>query len=335
MKTRLLTVACASLVLLAGCAPSEPTTQQSQVQEAATSTDQPVAQQTAQVLQGGPDDANGLQPLSAGSSRRPKRTLDTPPPRDANGRAVLGSVPGQVGSWEGFGSRPMLRILDVVPEGAIIAYTPAEEAINDPTNFPKIRESEIPYQPWAKALFDARSRTRFEPYTRCKPSAGARGVATAYGTQFVEFPDMQKMYIFPTGGPRHFHEIWLDGRDHPKDLKPSYHGHSIGHWEGDTLVVDTVGFNEKMWFDSDGSPHTNQLHLIEKYTRVSLEKLKYEITVDDPGAYTKPWTSGFYMFWTPGESFQFVCQDDNLAITLMVGNGDSYDSVDRSTPTFP
>jgi len=337
MNIRVLTLACTSFVLLQGCTPDAAAPESTASAAAATTqrTDQPLAQQTAQVLQPAGTDANGLQPLSAGSSRPPERTLDTPPPRDATGRAVLGSVPGQVGSWEGFGSRPMLRILDVIPADSIIAYTPAEEALKDPNNFPKIRESEIPYQPWAKELFAARSRTRFEPYVRCKPSPGPREVATAYGTQFVEFTDMNKMYVFPTGGPRHFREIWLDGRSHPENLKPTYHGHSIGHWEGDTLVVDTVGFNEKMWFDSDGSPHTDQLHLIEKFTRVSLERLKYEVTIDDPGAYTRTWSSGFYMFWTPGETFQFVCQDDNLASDLMLGNGDGYQSMDRSQPIFP
>jgi hypothetical protein len=276
----------------------------------------------------------GLQPLTGGVGGRRSKKIDTPPPRDANGRAVLGSVPGSVGSWENFGSRPMLRIWDEIPEGSIIAYTPAAQALADPNNFPKIKESAIPYQPWAKELFAARSRTRFEPYVRCKPSAGPREVATAYGTQIVEFPEMQKIYVFPTGGPRHFREIWMDGREHPKDLKPSYHGHSIGHWEGDTLVVDTVGFNEKMWLDADGSPSTTKLHLTEKFTRVSLERLKYEVTIDDPGAYTKTWSSGFYMDWSAGESFQFVCQDENLAYGLMVGNS-GYSKVDRSQPIYP
>jgi hypothetical protein len=328
MKIHILAVACAGLAVLPACMPREQTRQQEAQQEAQQDSQQMQALQQPAGL-----DASGLQPLSAGSSRPPETVGMTPPPRDANGRAVLGSVPGQVGSWEGFGSRPMLRILDEVPDGAIIAYTPYEQAVNDPDNFPKILESQIPYQPWAKALFDARSRTRFEPYTRCKPSGGARDVATAYGTQIVEFPDMQKIYFFPTGGPRHFREIWMDGRGHPENLQPSYHGHSTGHWEGDTLVVDTVGFNEKMWFDSDGSPHTDKLHLTERFTRVSQERLKYEITVDDPGAYTSTWSSGFYMFWTPGESFQFVCQDANLASALMLGT--EYDEIDRSQPIFP
>ena len=257
----------------------------------------------------------------------------SPPPRNAEGRVILGSVPGQVGSWEGFGTRPMLAIFDYIPEGSIIAYTPFEQVMRIEDRHEKIMLSEIPYQPWAKALFEARSRTRFEPYVRCKPSAGPRAVATAYGTQFVEFPEMQKIYMFPTGGPRHYREIWMDGRGHPEDLKPTYHGHSIGHWEGDTLVVDTVGFNEKMWFDAEGDPHTSQLHTIERFNRVSFDRLRYDVTIDDPGAYTRPWSSGFYMEWSDGESFQFVCQDENFAYELMLGT--EYNQMDRSQPIFP
>lgn len=255
------------------------------------------------------------------------------PPRDENGRIILGSLPGAPGMWSGFGTRPMLTVFDEIPEGSIIAYTPYEDVLKIVDRYPKIKLSEVPFQPWARALFEARSRTRFEPYTRCKPSPGPREVATAYGTQFVEFPDMQKIYIFPTGGPRHFREIWMDGRAHPADPAPTYHGHSIGHWEGDTLVVDTIGYNEKMWFDDVGSPHTSQLHLIERFTRVSAERLDYQVTIDDPGAYTSTWTTGYNMSWEAGESFEFVCQDQNEAFELMLGT--EYQSIDRSQPIFP
>jgi hypothetical protein len=273
--------------------------------------------------------------LTTGINAQPRRGAgpDTPPPRNAEGRTILGSVPGNVGSWEGFGTRPMLTFFDQVPAGSIVAITPYAEVLQMQGIFPKIKLSEVPFQPWARALFAARSRTRFEPYTRCKPSGGPREVATAYGTQFVEFPDMQKLYIFPTGGPRHYREIWMDGRGHPENLQHTYHGHSIGKWEGDTLVVDSVGYNEKMWFDAEGSPHTNQLHLTERFTRISQQQLKYEVTIDDPGAYTRPWSSGFYMSWTAGESFQFVCQDENMAYEMMLGT--EYESVDRSQPIFP
>ena len=104
----------------------------------------------------------------------------------------------------------------------------------------------------------------------------------------------------------------MDGRAHPQNLSPSYRGDSVGHWEGDTLVVDTVGFNEGAWVsETCGMPTTEKLHTIERLTRTDFTTIKYEITVDDPGAYTATWKSGFYMRWTPGvESFELVCQDN-------------------------
>jgi hypothetical protein len=104
-------------------------------------------------------------------------------------------------------------------------------------------------------------------------------------------------------------------------LSPSDRGHSIGHWEGDTLVVDTIGFNERVWIDNLGMPTTEKLHTIEKFTRTNFGTIKYEITVDDPGAYTALWSSGFYMRWTAGESFEFVCQENNQAPELVIGEG--------------
>ena len=107
-------------------------------------------------------------------------------------------------------------------------------------------------------MFAYRNDNQFEPHTRCHPSGGARQFVTPYGSELVEFPELKEIMIFDIGGPHTFRIIYLDGRTHPADLKPSYYGHSIGHWEGDTLVVDTVGFNEKFWMDRRGSPHTER-----------------------------------------------------------------------------
>ena len=81
----------------------------------------------------------------------------------------------------------------------------------------------------------------------------------------------------------------MDGTGHPRnDLEPSYYGDSRGHWEEDTLVVDTIGFNDKTWFDGAGHPHTEKLHVIERYQRSDSAHLEFEVTIDDPGAYTRP-----------------------------------------------
>ena len=90
-------------------------------------------------------------------------------------------------------------------------------------------------------------------------------------------------------------------------------GHSVGHWEGDTLVVDVVGFNEGTWIDGYGDPHTDQLHVIERFLRPDLMTLHYEATIDDPGAYTRPWTIAFDLSWNPnGEIMEYICQENNL-----------------------
>ncbi len=125
-----------------------------------------------------------------------------------------------------------------------------------PGHFPKPKFSQVPFQPWARALYIFRTQHEFEPYTRCKPAGGARMVATAYGTDFIHVPEQKRIYITQTGGPHSFRPIFMDGRPHPKDLDPSYYGHSVGHWEGDTLVIDTIGFNERSWIDLRGLPTT-------------------------------------------------------------------------------
>ena len=126
---------------------------------------------------------------------------------------------------------------------------------------------EIPFQPWARAVLADRRLNELEPHTRCKPSGVTRPFLTPYGVEFVELPELQRIYIFDIGGPHTYRTIYMDGRSHPINVAPNYYGHSIGWWEGDTLVVDTVGFNEGFWLDRRGSPHTEQLHTIERLTR--------------------------------------------------------------------
>jgi len=191
----------------------------------------------------------------------------------------------------------------------------------------------IPYMDWTLAVSDDRRRNELEPHTRCKPSGGPRQWLTPYGAEFLVLPEQQVAYIFDIGGPHTFRTIYMDGRTHPEDLMPSFYGHSIGWWEGDTLVVDTVGFNEGFWLDRGQLPHTSQLHLLEKYTRMSVGSMRYELTIDDPGAYTEPFTGVSNLRWENGtELFEYVCQQANQAYTLMVGAGTV---ADRSSPIIP
>jgi hypothetical protein len=112
----------------------------------------------------------------------------------------------------------------------------------------------------------------------------------------------------------------MDGREHPKDLNPTWYGHSVGRWEGDTLVIDTVGFNDKFWFDFRGHPHTEQLHTVERYTRKDFGTLVNEVTIDDPGAYSKPFTLKFNATLMPkGEILEYICQENNVDVKHILG----------------
>ena len=193
--------------------------------------------------------------------------------------------------------------------------------------------AEIPFQPWAEAVYADRGENQLEPHTRCKPSGGARQFLTPYGVEIVEMPELQRIYIFDIGGPHTYRTIYTDGRAHPVDFTPTFYGHSIGWWEGDTLNVETAGFNEGFWIDRQGLPTTEKLRTLEKFTRMDAETIKYELTIDDPGAYTRPWTTGFNLRWEDGtELFEYVCQQANYAHNLMVGQ---FESVDRTTVTVP
>src|SRR5262245_58908442 len=222
-----------------------------------------------------------------------------PAPHWPDGRLNLGALPGEKGIWAGDGR------LAINPN----SYEP-RTTLNAP-----IHINDIPLQPWARTLVDYRHANllTYEPHARCKPSGGPRQLVTPYGVEIVDMPELQRVFIFDIGGPHSYRIIYMDGRDHPKDLLPTYYGHSIGHWEGETLVVDSVGFNEKFWMNRDGLPHTDRLHLIERFTRPDFGTLKYEVTIDDPGGYTAHWTSGFSMRWTENlEPWEYVCQDNNL-----------------------
>jgi hypothetical protein len=226
-----------------------------------------------------------------------------PAPR-ANGRIVLGgATAADKGLWT-----PSFGILD-----------------------PILEFQKVPFQPWARALYVMRQDNELEPHARCKASGVARQFLTPYGVEFLDMGD--RIYIMDEGGPHTFRIVYMDGRTHPQNLEPSYYGHSIGWWDGDALVVDSVGFNEKFWLDRRGLPHTEKMRTLERFTRVSDLGMKYEVTVDDPGAYTAPWTGWFFMRFNPDqELWEYVCQQANYAHELMVGEAES---VDRSTTIIP
>jgi len=103
------------------------------------------------------------------------------------------------------------------------------------------------------------------------------------------------------------------------DVAPGYYGRSAGKWDGDTLVVDTVGFNGKAWIDAAGLPTTESLHVIERFRRTDLGHLEIEHTIDDPEAYTKPWNFTIRPILLDGELMEYICQENNLDVKHLVG----------------
>lgn len=256
-----------------------------------------------------PDGLNAGRLSGTGKGRGKKKAPSRPTPHWPDGRVNLGPLPGEKGVWEG-------------NAGATLA-TNAKGLDNPnmilPTN---IKIADVPFQPWARAVYEFRqaTTTKDDPHVRCKPSGGPRAYHTPYGMEFMDQPEAKRMYVLGVGGPHTWRMIYMDGRAHPDPVEPSYFGHSVGHWEGDSLVVDTVGFNEKFWLTREGIPHTAQLHLTERFTRTDYDTMKYEVTIDDPGAYTQPWSGGWYLRWQDGEEmYEYVCQDNNRDPKHMYG----------------
>ena len=292
----------------------------------------------------------GIAVMAGGEALRAQQAdrnelANQPAPRTADGRIVIGSTPTVKGVWVG-GTLGFCNANRVAgPQslnpgaaggaGAARGAGPGGRAgrAGGRGGAGAAPCTPIPYMAWTLAVSDDRRQNELEPHTRCKPSGGPRQWLTPYGAEFLEMPEQKLAYVFDIGGPHTYRTIYMDGRTHPADLTPSFYGHSIGWWEGDTLVVDTVGFNEGFWIDRGQLPHTEQLHLLERYTRTSVGSMRYELTIDDPGAYTASFTGTSNLRWeNDTELFEYVCQQANQAHTLMVGDGTS---VDRSSLIVP
>jgi hypothetical protein len=170
--------------------------------------------------------------------------------------------------------------------------------------------------PWSAAIYDynSRNQSKYDPEGYCLPPGGPRMMATPYPMEIIQLPEQKRIIMIFEGATHIWREIYMDGRPHPQGdaLNPTFLGHSVGRWDGDTLVVDIVGFNEHTWIDYFGHPHTDLLHVVEKYSRPNKNTLAYEATFDDPGAYTKPFTVRWNINWNPtGELTEYICQENN------------------------
>ncbi len=173
------------------------------------------------------------------------------------------------------------------------------------------------FLPWAEKVAQERltNNRKDTPQARCLPAAVLR-LGPLF--EFVQSPKMM-IEVSDDDSPG-FHQIYLDGRAHPKDPNPAWYGHNVGHWEGDTLVIDRVGFNDQVWLDEDLHPHTDKLHVIERYRRPDLGHLEIDITVEDPGALAKPWTLKKATELAPDEEiYEFICPENNRDVEHLVG----------------
>lgn len=172
-----------------------------------------------------------------------------------------------------------------------------------------------PFLPWSRAVFLYRQRTKLkdDPVNRCLPPGGPRQFQSAQGFQFLEQRDLGRILVFLGGGNRNWRVIHTDGRPlgAPAEAVPSYYGHSIGTWEGDTLVVNSVGYNERFWLGNSGLPHTEALRLTERFRRTDLDTLRYDVTIDDPRTYARPWTAGWSLRWMAGQEIsEYFCEGE-------------------------
>jgi len=234
-----------------------------------------------------------------------------PAPRWPDGRVSLGAPAGKKGYW------------GAASAVALVENAGAKIAMNDEGLLLNLADADrvAPFQPWAKAVYEYRQRTllKDDPMARCLPPGGPRQFHTANGFQFVEQREVGRILVLMGGGDRNWRAIYTDGRPQGQadEVVRSYYGNSVGHWEKDTLVSDTIGFNEHFWMSTGGLPHTEALHLTERFTRPDLGALNYEVTVDDPRTYTRPWKGGWSVQWVPNEELQEYFCEENVEATFV------------------
>ncbi len=184
------------------------------------------------------------------------------------------------------------------------------------------RKIEVPFLPWTKAFYERVNAnfTKDDPEGFCLPPGIPRMYATSFPFQIYQLSD-RILFVFE-GGAHMWRVVYMDGRKHTpaEKLNPTYLGEGIGHWDNDTLEVDVTGFNDRSWLDAAGHAHTEQLHVIERFTRVNELILHYQATIDDPGAYSKPWTASWNIrFYPKLEPLEYICQENNKDLKHLVG----------------
>jgi hypothetical protein len=182
-----------------------------------------------------------------------------------------------------------------------------------------LKPGEVPLRPWAEALYRERIETngKDHPGVRCWPSGIPEKNNIPDGLKVVHTPDL---IVFLHESRTIYRQIFTDGRSHPRNAQPTWMGYSIGRWEGETLVVDTIGQNGKTWLDMRGLPGTESLRVIERFTRKTVGHIDIDVTIDDAEAYTKPWSVKLGWDLLPdAELIESICEENNKDLPHMVG----------------
>jgi hypothetical protein len=172
-------------------------------------------------------------------------------------------------------------------------------------------QADFPLQAWAAALYKERQENRGKerPSGRCLPHAVPDAMMVRTGPFKILQTTGVTMILFEEFN--HYRQLFTDGRGFPKDPNPTWFGYSVGKWEGDTLVVESVGFNDQSWLDDPGHPHTDAMRVTEKFTRRNFGRLEIQITIDDPKAYTRPWTINARFDLLPDtELIENICENE-------------------------
>jgi hypothetical protein len=254
--------------------------------------------------------AMALCPLAVSGQTAPQRTAKAPAkssvPRASDGK------PDLTGVWQG--NSTQRGTWEEANGGVGVGGTgrnPSAPVALSSNDRPSGREA-APYHPWAaeKVLEAFNRRGIDDPTTFCLPAGLPRtAILGLFPQQIIQTPQ-QIVILYEYMSV--FRVIPLDAK-HPDDLIPSYMGNSVGHWEGDTLEVDVIGFNDKTWLAGTGTFHSEALHITERYTRVDKDQIDYEVVMDDPNVLTKPWTLRSTMMLREGTRLEeYVCAENNL-----------------------
>jgi hypothetical protein len=200
--------------------------------------------------------------------------LNAPAPRAPNGKPDLSGI------WAASELLPECSADDCIPQAGLPA---------DAVNIGRTLPNGLPYQPWAAALVAERTANgaKDDPHAHCLPPNFPRGFSFPQYFKILTTPDV--LVILHEFNAT-YRQIFTDGRPLPVDPHPTWNGYSTGRWEGDTLVVESIGFRDDLWLDLSGSPMTSAARVTERFRRVSYGTLEVDVTVDDPKAYTRPWT---------------------------------------------